>query len=61
MHEYSCAVCGDTLEPTNEGWVCTNCGWTQHWCFDCDADWQWKDQVDYITGLFDESQDDFIK
>lgn len=36
LHDYSC-ICGASLVPTKEGWICTNCNYTQNWCHKMDV------------------------
>lgn len=31
MHEYTCE-CGKILIPTTNGWICSECDYTQDWC-----------------------------
>lgn len=35
-HPYTC-TCGDVYKPTNDGWVCPSCKFTQIWCHASDA------------------------
>lgn len=36
-HEYTC-WCGAVLDPTEQGWVCPDCDYTQDWCHAGDAE-----------------------
>jgi hypothetical protein len=31
-HPYTC-ICGESLTPYNEGWICEYCGHKQDWCW----------------------------
>jgi len=33
LHPYTCAHGHGELIPTNEGWVCSECDYTQDWAF----------------------------
>ncbi len=37
MHPYTCE-CGENLIPTEEGWICDECSYTQNWAHDSDLD-----------------------
>ncbi len=35
MHPYTCE-CGENLIPTQEGWICGHCNYTQDWAYELD-------------------------
>ncbi len=42
LHPYTCGNgCGDLI-PTEEGWVCLKCEYTQNWAHADDLNWGWK-------------------
>jgi hypothetical protein len=32
IHPYTC-ICGESLMPHNNGWICEYCGHVQDWCW----------------------------
>ena len=42
LHPYTCD-CGENLIPTEEGWVCDKCSYTQYWAHGSDLDGEWEE------------------
>jgi hypothetical protein len=51
MHPYTC-VCGDHVKliATTDGWVCKKCAYTQNWCHDFTANWDWIRLTGHASG-----------
>ena len=47
FHPFTCGGkdCREDLEPTNNGWVCKSCEYTQDWCHEWMANWEWKNEL----------------
>jgi ribosomal protein S27AE len=50
-HPYTCE-CGDhvILIATTDGWVCSRCAYTQTWCHDFTANWDWTRLKNHASG-----------
>jgi hypothetical protein len=45
FHPYTCVCGAGTLEVSNEGLYCTECGYTQTWAYSSDLNWGWKEML----------------
>jgi hypothetical protein len=50
-HPFTC-VCGGhrSLIATKDGWICNKCAYTQKWCHDFMANWEWTKLTDHVVG-----------
>lgn len=51
MHSYEC-ICGHSLIPTENGWICDECSHTQNWCHAQDLDHKYLDDAEAAYSAF---------
>lgn len=61
FHEFTCGVCGSTLQPRADGWHCWRDAYRQDWAHEFMTNWDWQRwRSDLLRGLFgrEESTDE---